>query len=243
MSTAQPYQWTSCAATHIGHVRSINEDAYLDRDDQQLWVVADGMGGHHAGDVASHSIVEALKDIPKANQLSIAVNNIEDCLLDVNAHLRSMAQQHSDHRTIGSTVMAMAALNHHCALLWAGDSRAYRSRNGSFVQLTRDHSQIEEMVDRGLISREDADSHPASNVITRAVGAMDELYIDVDVDEVESGDTFLLCSDGLYKHITETELAEVLKNDNLQEICDSLIDLTLQRGAMDNVTIVLVRAV
>ena len=136
----------------------------------------------------------------------------------------------------------MVALDNYFALLWAGDSRAYRARNGSLTQLTRDHSQVEELVERGVILREEAESHPAANVITRAVGATDQLYIDVDIDKAEPGDTFLLCSDGLYKHLNEEEIAELLRNDNLSEACQSLIDLTLERGATDNVTLVVIKA-
>ena len=136
----------------------------------------------------------------------------------------------------------MVALDNYFALLWAGDSRAYRARKGSIMQLTRDHSQVEELVERGVILREEAESHPASNVITRAVGATDQLYVDVDIDKVEPGDTFLLCSDGLYKHLSEDEISELLRKEEIAEICQSLIDLTLERGATDNVTLVVIRA-
>jgi serine/threonine protein phosphatase PrpC len=153
-----------------------------------------------------------------------------------------LAAEHEDNRTIGSTVVSMVALDDYFALLWAGDSRAYRVRNGSFVQLTRDHSQVEELVERGVILREEAESHPASNVITRAVGATDQLYVDVDIDKAEPGDTFLLCSDGLYKHLNEEEIADILHKEDIAEACHNLIDLTLERGATDNVTLVVIRA-
>ena len=138
--------------------------------------------------------------------------------------------------------MAMVAHNRHCALLWAGDSRAYRSRKGTLVQLTKDHSQVEEMIDRGILQREDAESHPASNIITRAVGATDRLYIDIDIDEVQSGDTFLLCSDGLYKHVSDKEIADKLTAPSVSDICQSLVNLTLERGVIDNVIVVVIRA-
>jgi len=101
---------------------------------------------------------------------------------------------------------------------------------------------VEELVERGVILREEAESHPASNVITRAVGATDQLYVDVDIDKAEPGDTFLLCSDGLYKHLSEDEIAGILRKEDLAEACQSLIDLTLERGATDNVTLVIIRA-
>lgn len=242
MADSSILRWTSCSSTHVGHVRQINEDSYLDRADIKLWAIADGMGGHHAGDVASTSIVDELDAITPRTRLSTYIDEIEDRLISVNRQLRDLAAQHEDNRTIGSTVMAMVALNDHYALLWAGDSRAYISRNGHFARLTKDHSQVEELVERGVILPEDAESHPAANVITRAVGASDQLFVDVDVDEAQAGDKFLLCSDGLYKHISDDELAELLKKNDIEEICQTLIDTTLARGATDNVTVVVVSA-
>lgn len=242
MSNSTVIRWTSTAASHVGKVRQINEDSYLDREDLHLWVIADGMGGHHAGDVASQAIVQCLDEITPRKRLSTYIDEIEDRLISVNQKLRQLAAEHDDNRTIGSTVVSMIALNDYFALLWAGDSRAYRARNGSFAQLTRDHSQVEELVERGIILREEAESHPASNVITRAVGATDQLYVDVDIDKAEAGDVFLLCSDGLYKHVNDEEIAQLLREKDTSEACRSLIDLTLQRGATDNVTIVVIKA-
>ena len=234
--------WTSSAVTHVGLVRQINEDAFLERPDIGIWAVADGMGGHHAGDVASSSIVRALNDTHPSDRLSQYVNDIEDRLIGVNSRLRQMAAEHNDNRTIGSTIIALVALEQHCAILWAGDSRAYRMREGEITQLTRDHSQVEEMVERGLLQPEDADHHPASNVITRAVGASDVLYVDVDLHELKSGDRYLLCSDGLYKHLDSNDIGEQLKSEqSLQQITQNLVDLTLDRGASDNVTVVLMQ--
>jgi serine/threonine protein phosphatase PrpC len=241
MENPSDIKWSSYAATHVGKVRQINEDAFLDRPDLHLWAIADGMGGHHAGDVASAAIVKSLDEISPRKRLSTYVDEIEDRLIGVNHRLRSMAAEHEDNRTIGSTVVAMIALNDYYALMWAGDSRTYRLRDGEIQQLTKDHSQVEELVERGVIMREEAESHPASNVITRAVGASDQLFVDVDIDQAVPGDTFLLCSDGLYKHVHENELAEYLAKDDVNEICQSLIQLTLERGATDNVTLVVVK--
>jgi serine/threonine protein phosphatase PrpC len=114
-------------------------------------------------------------------------------------------------------------------------------RDGKLAQLTRDHSQVEELVQRGLLMPEQAESHPAANIITRAVGAANELFIDVDLVEAESGDTFLLCSDGLYKHLNTADLSALLAQENLRDITEDLINLTLERGASDNVTVVVAR--
>jgi len=198
--------------------------------------------GHHAGDVASTSIIRALSDLKPTDRLSQCVNDVEDRLMGVNSRLRQMAAEHNDNRTIGSTVIALVAFENHCALMWAGDSRAYRLRGDSVTQVTRDHSQVEEMVERGLLLPEDAESHPASNVITRAVGAAEVLYVDVDLYEMQKDDIFLLCSDGLYKHIKQDEIETLLKSGkSMQECSQQLIDDTLERGATDNVAVVLVK--
>jgi serine/threonine protein phosphatase PrpC len=234
--------WISAGATDIGRIRQVNEDSYLERSDIGLWVVADGMGGHHAGDVASSSIVDILDETQSCDRLSDYVNEVEDRIITANNELVRLAKQHNDNRTIGSTVVAMIAVNGHCAVLWAGDSRAYRCRDRQCVQLTRDHSQVEEMVQQGLLLREEAEEHPASNVITRAVGAAENIYVDIDVVEAQVNDTYLLCSDGLNKHISDNEIAQFLQNENLEEIPQQLVKTTLERGAIDNVTVVVIRA-
>lgn len=242
MTDAATNRWKSAAMSHVGLVRQINEDAYLDRPESGIWAVADGMGGHHAGDVASTSIVEALAKVSPNQRLSEFVEEIENKLIEVNRSLRQMAAEHKDNRTIGSTIVSLITMNQHCAVMWAGDSRAYRLRNGGLVQLTRDHSQVEEMVEHGLLQPEDAESHPASNVITRAVGASDVLYIDVHLHDLEQGDVFLLCSDGLYKHISAKEIGTILgTSGSLQEIAQKFISTTLERGATDNVTVVAIK--
>ena len=245
MSTGSKYKWLSSSATHVGHVRQINEDSYLLREDLPLWVVADGMGGHHAGDVASSKVVECLNQLePFANNIPLSelVDNVEDQIITANDELIKLANEHNDNRTIGTTVVTLVAINNHCAVLWAGDSRAYRCRNNETVQLTRDHSQVEEMVQQGLLKPEEAERHPASNVITRAVGATDKIFVDVDFAEVKPGDTYLLCSDGLNKHISDTEINELLQLSDVDEIARQFVDTTLNRGAIDNVTVVIARA-
>ena len=245
MSAQPKFKWVSSAATHVGHVRQINEDAYLERDDLSLWAVADGMGGHHAGDVASSKIVEILDETESStasNPLSAYVDAIEDKIISANTHLVNLAKEHKDNRTIGSTVVTMIATDDHCALLWAGDSRAYRCRDKETLQLTQDHSQVEEMVQQGLILPEEAEQHPASNVITRAVGASENIYVDVGIEQILPGDTFLLCSDGLNKHVSDAEINDLLQLPDIEDIPEKLVEMTLSRGAIDNVTVVVVRA-
>lgn len=245
MSAQSKYKWVSASATHVGHVRQVNEDSFLERDDLPLWAVADGMGGHHAGDVASSKVVEYLNEIVpqvEPTPLSAFVDSVEDQIVAANNELIKLANEHQDNRTIGTTVVTMIAADDHCAVLWAGDSRAYRCRDNETVQLTRDHSQVEEMVQQGLIMPEEAETHPASNVITRAVGAAEKIFVDVDIAKIQAGDTYLLCSDGLNKHISDDEINELLQLPSVNEISEQLVETTLNRGAIDNVTVVIVRA-
>jgi serine/threonine protein phosphatase PrpC len=232
--------WSSSGISNTGKVRKHNEDSMLERPEIGLWVVADGMGGHAAGDVASQMIVSSLKKVHEGLELNRIVNDIEDRLIEVNKKLVEKASQSAQKTTIGSTVVALLAYGKYCVYMWAGDSRLYRLRNNQLRQITTDHSQVEMYVERGLISREEAAVHPHGNMITRAVGATDELFLDMDIQELQSKDRYLLCSDGLTKHITDFEIEDILKEGPHSETCKTLIDLTLDRGAGDNVTVIIV---
>ncbi|MFO1436627.1 MAG: protein phosphatase 2C domain-containing protein [Gammaproteobacteria bacterium] len=233
------FQWQSATRTHVGLVRRINEDSILDRADAGLWVVADGMGGHAAGDVASQLIVDTLRRVEPSASLSDYVNRVEDALLSVNLRLVSMSAQ--TQQTSGSTVVALIAFRNLCVVIWAGDSRAYRLRNGKLQQLSNDHSHIEMYVEQGLITREEAAMHPAGNLITRAVGAAPELCLEMDLSEMAEGDRYLLSSDGLDKHVMQDEIANLLgAKGSPDEIAQKLIETTLQRGAADNVSVAVI---
>ncbi|VAW79432.1 Protein serine/threonine phosphatase PrpC, regulation of stationary phase [hydrothermal vent metagenome] len=240
MTDRETFQWISAGITDVGKVRKINEDAFTDRPDNGLWVVADGMGGHAAGDFASQAIVESLNQVGQHERLSLFIDEVEDRLLKVNQALIDEAASREESTTIGSTVVALIALEKHCACLWAGDSRAYRLRGGQMTPVSQDHSQVEELIEQGMLLREDAESHPAANVITRAVGADEQLFVDVELVELQDGDRFLLCSDGLFKEVSEPEIAEHMQRGSSQELCHDLIELALERGSRDNVTVVAV---
>lgn len=227
--------WTSATISHVGMVRKLNEDSCLDRSDVGMWVVADGMGGHAAGDVASQLIVNTLAKVEPKGSLSEIVDQVEQGILQVNGRLVSTARETK--QTSGSTVVALVVSGDYGVYLWAGDSRLYRLRSGLLEQLTTDHSQVESFVEQGLISREDAEGHPAANMVTRAVGASDDLFLDVDITHLEPGDRYLLCSDGLDKHLKNPEIQDILGNGEPQEAAQKLIDITLSRGAVDNVTV------
>ncbi|MFY0665468.1 MAG: serine/threonine-protein phosphatase [Natronospirillum sp.] len=233
---------SSSGQTDRGLVRRVNEDAYLDAPEKGLWVVADGMGGHDAGDVASRMIVESLRSTPLDGSLAARMDQIEDAVEQVNQHLLSRGY-HDDGRKhiIGSTIAVLVAESRQIgAVLWAGDSRVYRLRGDTLVQLSTDHSQVETYIRQGIITREQARSHPERNIITRAVGSQDELYLEADVCEFSPGDRYLLCSDGLTRHIEDDEISRMLADGTPQVVCRNLINLTLERGAKDNVTVVVV---
>lgn len=232
--------WNSFGISHAGKVRRHNEDSMLERPDIGLWVVADGMGGHAKGDVASQMIVESLKKVHEGTSLTRFIDDVEDRLIEVNERLLQKAKDGGRHQTIGSTVVVMIAYDRYCSYLWAGDSRLYRWRHGRLEQLTTDHSQVELYIEQGLMSREEATGHPHGNMITRAVGAAPELHLDTDVREMQAGDRYLLCSDGLPKHVSNREIENLLREGTAEQACKALIDLTLARGAQDNVTAIVI---
>ena len=232
--------WISYGKTDVGKARKLNEDSMLVRPDVGMWAVADGMGGHEAGDVASQMVVSTLNEIQLGSSLEKYINDIEDALVNVNKKLIEIAHQGEKPTTCGSTVVVMLAYEKYCAFLWAGDSRLYRIRDNKIIQLTTDHSQVQLYVEQGLISKEEAESHPHANMITRAVGATEDFVLDVDMQEMEKGDRYLLCSDGLTKHIPDLDFEKMLAKGDVEKKCIELIDLTLARGAKDNVTAVLV---
>lgn len=238
MPALRSFRWTSATLTHVGLVRKINEDSLLDRADAGLWVVADGMGGHTAGDYASRLIVDTLKELPPGETLSDFVDRIEDALLTTNEKLVTMSSQ--TQQTSGSTVVVFIARGHLGLTMWAGDSRAYRLRGNALTQLTSDHSHIELYVEQGLISREEAALHPAGNLITRAVGAGPELFLEMNIGELADRDRYLLCSDGLDRHVSQPEITRILRGGDVGAVAQQLIDLTLARGATDNVSLAVI---
>ncbi|PKM46559.1 MAG: serine/threonine-protein phosphatase [Gammaproteobacteria bacterium HGW-Gammaproteobacteria-1] len=241
ITVRRPVTWTSCAATDVGTVRSVNEDAVLDKPELGLWAVADGMGGHEAGDVASQMIVEALGELNRPQVLSDFINQIENRIIDVNARLLEYSEIMLDGRVSGSTFVSLVIYGHAGACLWMGDSRLYRYRGNRLRQISRDHSQVSELLQAGAITEEEARNHPESNVITRAVGTNEVPYLDMDVFDVQLGDVLLLCSDGLYNALDESSIAACLDNADPKQIVARLIDAALAHGAADNVSVIAVK--
>jgi serine/threonine protein phosphatase PrpC len=236
--TQPPLRWNSRGITNVGTVRKNNEDAFLHRPDIGVWAVADGMGGHAAGDVASGMVVEQLTQLPQNCSLNDLIDAAEDRLLEVNRKLLTLALDQKE-RTIGSTAVVLVARGRYAACLWAGDSRLYRIRGKQIEQLSQDHAMVEDLISSGLLSREEAAGHPQANRITRAIGAMPGLFVDIELFAPEPGDIYLLCSDGLYKEMSDEDIARTLKGN--EQAVDKLIELALERHARDNVTVVAVK--
>ena len=229
--------------THVGLRRKINEDSVLVRADRGLWAVADGMGGHDAGDVASAMVTDALLRLPIVYGLDSLTESAVAALEEVNRQLIALAASSESQRTIGSTVVGLAIANAQYRCFWAGDSRAYRIRDGEIAQLTRDHSLVQDLVDAGMIEPEEAEKHPNANVITRAVGVTEELKVQTVSGDARPGDQFLLASDGLTRLVEASELLAVLTSRPAEQAAEELIETTLSRGAPDNVSLIITTVV
>lgn len=241
MTCDTKFRWMSASCSHAGMVRQINEDACLEHSERGLWAVADGMGGHTRGDVASRMVVDTLDQLEPQPSLAKFTAAAQDRLQSVNRQLLVEAAMR-DVRIIGSTVVVLLACEHHCSCLWAGDSRIYLYRHGLLTQLTRDHSQIEELKSSGLLGAEEALQHTSRNLITRAIGAAEVLELDEEIIEVHDGDMFLLCSDGLSNEVSEAEMCSALAAGNCRQASQALLELALKHGGRDNISAIVVRA-
>ena len=234
-----PFRIESWAKTHEGRVRDHNEDSFCAMERQGLWAVADGMGGHEGGEWASAKLVEKLEAIELPEAFDAACDAVAEAIRAANRAILAEAQRRG--KQMGSTIVVLLVQDQSFAVLWVGDSRAYRLRDGELEQLSRDHSQVQEMVDRGILRPEDAAGHPMGHILSRAVGVREEVEVDKVAGEVQPGDIFLLCSDGLHGYVEEREIARRLRGSP-ERAPDELVELTLANGAPDNVTVVAVWA-
>lgn len=237
MNPMRKYRYT--AKTHVGLKRKVNEDAVLALPEHDIWLVADGMGGHAAGDYASRLIADAAATIPQGLDPAARMRALRDAIQTAHKAIRAEAASRGG-GTIGSTVAALIMANQHFVGLWAGDSRIYRLRDGRIEMLTEDHSAVAEYVLAGKMTWDEADQHPQSNAITRAVGVGEDLEIDKVRGDTEPGDRFLVCSDGLTKYATFAILEDVLGGTPLETVGDRLIQIALEGGGADNITAVVV---
>ncbi|WP_167144052.1 PP2C family protein-serine/threonine phosphatase [Pseudomonas sp. OTU750018] len=234
--------WRSAARTDTGKVRARNEDAFLALPEQGLWVVADGMGGHQNGALASRLIVEQLAE-PSAGDLPQRLDELRKRLHSLNRRLGqelTVTAAHPD-PVIGSTVVALLIEGDRAACVWAGDSRCYLWRGSRLYQLSRDHSLLQQLIDEQQLSPSEAARHPAAHALTRAIGASDELKLEILELDVLPGDAFLLCSDGLYQGVSVDDLCAALNLPSPQLTLNRLFQQALDGPARDNLSAVVIR--
>ena len=234
------YQISCHGVTDTGHVRSKNEDSILVLEDENVWIVADGMGGHHAGDFASQTITNNLSLFKQHASLDDSILLLEENILNSNAVIRKKSLKLGRNATIGSTVVCVYVWRNLLFTLWAGDSRLYRYRDARLERLTEDHSYVEELVRMGKIEAREAEAHPAANVVLRAVGIDDHLRLDLEYFELQDGDIYIICSDGLYKDLEEAKIAPIIEShpENMNELAQTLLDASLAAGGTDNTSLI-----
>lgn len=231
----------SSATTHVGMVRKVNQDSFAERTDIGVWAVADGMGGHEAGEIASKTVTDQIKNLPANGNIVEMLEAVQQSIMSANLQLTQQAAAYDSQRVPGSTVVVLIINGDQGAIVWAGDSRIYRRRDQVVTQLTRDHSHVQDLVEQGVILESEAESHPMANVITRAVGISEPLELESKWIDVRADDQFLLCSDGLSRLVNNEELATMMDNRDSGEVTQSLLHTALVRGARDNVTLICVK--
>ena len=242
----------SYGVTDVGLKREKNEDNLLINDDLNLFVVADGMGGHAGGEFASQIAVSTIEDFiinstentdPKGSgekNSSPMTERLRQAIKIAGDQIFSKASNQPELRGMGTTTVAMILQEDKVHIAYVGDSRVYLVRENNVEQLTEDHSLVNEQVKAGLISEEDAKNHQLKNIITRSVGYQEEVEIDTVIRDVKAGDRFLLCSDGLSNFLESTEIAKSLSTQELQDAAQDLVDIAIERGGDDNITLIVI---
>ena len=221
----------SAAATDVGRARNNNQDAFLEQAEIGLWAVADGLGGHRDGQVASRMVCDALAGLVPGSSFDTTIETARERIHEVNEHLLRTSTRAAVTDRSASTVVVLLVRGPRCAILWAGDSRVYRWRTGRLERLTRDHSLVES---GAAVGRDE------SHIVTRAVGVEPGLSLDLSRDRVRPGDRFLLCSDGLTRMVPEDQIEMWMGKPDIRTSVDGLIKATLDAGAPDNVTVLIV---
>ena len=227
--------------SHPGAVRDHNEDAFLARGGEGFWVVADGMGGLADGQWASRTLARELAEAPLSGDLERDAATVAEVVRHANFVIFKESTDRRNH--IGSTVVALLVRGPRFAVVWAGDSRLYLRRDGVLSQVTIDHTQVQQLVDAGYLTRREAADHPMSHVLARAVGTHAEIETQTLIGDVQAGDLFLLCSDGLPRVLEDEEIAHELEAGNPSAMVRRMVDLALERGSPDNVTALVVGCV
>jgi len=247
----------SCSITDLGKKRIHNEDSYLSDDNLGLFIVADGMGGHAAGDVASKMAVETVIEYMNETiadpeitppfgtdaNLSTDENQLKLSIQLANKKIYQKASSDMNYKGMGTTIVVLYHRNNYLNVAHVGDSRAYHIRDGEIKLITEDHSWVNEQVQAGLMSKDDARNHYLKNIITRALGSKEEVAIDVQKVEIREDDFFLMCTDGLNNHVSDEEILEYIKESNysLHKSTQKLVQVALDRGGEDNITLILLK--
>ena len=241
-------------ATDVGKVRAANEDAFLVDNERKLYIVADGMGGHQGGGYASTHAVKKIQEMiigyessqeatrpvvadPDRSPVQIRLRN---ALLAANKYLYQKSLEDPSLRGMGTTCTAIQFDPKYVNIAHVGDSRLYLLRQGRLQQVTRDHSWVQEQVDSGILTAEEANSHPLKNIITRSLGHDQELLVDLGKEEYQPGDKFLICSDGLTNMVSDETIKKVITEKKPEPAVKELIELALKAGGLDNITVVIV---
>jgi len=233
--------------TDVGRRRESNQDSLLVAPERGLYAVADGMGGHAAGEVASHIAIEALSEVLRDNAFlrdrtdaQTAGTRLQDAFVEGNRRICDSVVTRGEWRGMGTTIVALVTLEDRAVIGHVGDSRAYLLRDGELRRLTNDHSWVSEQVRMGLMTDEEAHRHPMRNIVTRALGNRPALDVDINEAEALPSDVFLLCSDGLNSMLTDREITETLyeNRQDPETACHKLVEAANLKGGEDNITVI-----
>ncbi len=246
---------TSCGMTDVGVKRTNNEDNFLINDELNLFVCCDGMGGHVGGEFASAIAVNTVEEVltsmefrvedigvdPTESPVEFTREKLRYAVRLAGKRIHEKAEEEPEYRGMGTTCLTLLVDHGNAFIAHVGDSRGYLVRDGRIEQLTEDHSLVNERIRAGLMTPEEAKTHKLKNIITRSLGYMEEVEIDIQMQAVRRGDRFVLCSDGLSNLVETGEIGESILDYGPQEAARQLIDLACARGGDDNVTVVIVR--
>lgn len=231
------------SATNVGNYRKNNEDSYLINESKNLYILADGMGGHLAGERASKMATEIItsdfENAREVKKIEDAIEILSSSIRDANRKIFISSEEHEDYRGMGTTLSCGIILDDVLVYSNIGDSRIYKI-NRDMEQITRDDSFVNYLMEIGEITEEEAKVHPKKNVLTKAMGTTEDIDVSVNTLKIEKNDIFLFCSDGLTNMIPDEEIFKIIKENTPEVAKDKLLDLALKNGGMDNITFILV---